>query len=59
MAQKFEKHRQPWTPSEIGKLRLMVGKGMSLKAIATSLTRTEESVKKQAKVEKLKITKMR
>ncbi len=59
MAQKFEKHRQPWTPSEIGKPRLMVGKGMSLKAIATSLTRTEDSVKKQAKVEKLKITKMR
>ena len=56
---KFERHRQPWTPSEIGKLRMMAGKGMSLKAIATSLTRSEESVKKQAKIEKLKITKAR
>lgn len=59
MAQKFERHRQPWTDSEIGKLRIMINKGMSLKAIATSLTRTEESVKKQTKVEKLKISKMR
>ena len=32
---------------------------MSLKTIATSLTRSEESVKKQAKIEKLKITKAR
>jgi len=37
----------------------MASKGMSLKTIATSLTRSEESVKKQAKVEKLKITKAR
>lgn len=59
MAQKFERHRQPWTPSEISKLHLLVGKGMSLKAIATSLTRSEESVKKQAKKDKLKISKMR
>ena len=59
MAKKFERHRQPWTPAEVAKLRFMVGKGMSLKAIATSLTRTEESVKKQAKIEKLKITKAR
>lgn len=59
MAKKFERHRQPWTPSEIGKLRLMAGKEMSLKAIATSLTRSEESVKKQAKIEKLKISKAR
>lgn len=60
MAKKrFERHRQAWTPAEIGKLRLMAGKGMSLKTIATSLTRSEESVKKQAKIEKLKITKAR
>ncbi len=37
----------------------MAGKGMSIKAIATTLTRSEESVKKQAKAEKLKITKAR
>ncbi|HIF41517.1 MAG TPA: hypothetical protein EYQ74_10505 [Planctomycetes bacterium] len=59
MAKKFERHRQAWTPAEIGKLRLLAGKGMSLKKIATALTRSEESVKKQAKVEKLKITKAR
>jgi plasmid maintenance system antidote protein VapI len=59
MASKFERHRQPWTPDEIGKLRFMAGKDMSLKAIATALTRSEESVKKQAKVEKLKISKAR
>lgn len=59
MAKKFERHRQPWTPSETSKLHLLVGKGMSLQAIATSLTRSEESVLKQAKAEKLKITKMR
>lgn len=56
---KFERHRQAWTPSEIGKLRLMVSKDMSLRTIATALTRSEESVKKQAKIEKLKITKAR
>jgi DNA-binding NarL/FixJ family response regulator len=59
MAKKFERHRQAWTPTEIGKLRLLAGKGMSLKKIAAALTRSEESVKKQAKVEKLKITKAR
>ena len=56
---KFERHRQPWTPAEIEKLRFTVGKGMSLKAIAKSLTRSEESVKKQAKILKLKIVKAR
>lgn len=59
MPKKFERHRQAWTPSEIAKLRFMAGKGMSLKSIATSLTRSEESVKKQAKIEKLKISKAR
>lgn len=59
MAKKFERHRQAWTPSEIGKLLFMAGKGMSLKAIATALTRSEESVMKQAKVQKLKISKAR
>ena len=59
MAKKFERHRQPWTPSEIAKLRLMAGKGMSLKSIAKALTRSEESVKKRAKIDKLKIAKAR
>ena len=60
MAKKtFERHRQPWTPGETSKLHLLVGKGQSLKAIATALKRSEESVKKQAKAEKLKISKLR
>jgi len=59
MTPNFERHRQAWTPSEIGKLRLLAGKGMSLKAIAKALTRSEESVKKRAKSDKLKISKAR
>ncbi len=59
MAKKFERHRQAWTASEIGKLRQMAAKDMSLKTIANALTRSEESVKKQAKIEKLKISKAR
>lgn len=59
MAQNFERHRQPWTPGEVAKLHLLAGKGMSLKAIAKALTRSEESVKKRAKSDKLKISKAR
>lgn len=59
MAKKFERHRQAWTPAEIEKLRFMTRKEMSLKSIAAGLTRSEESVKKQAKIMKLKITKAR
>jgi hypothetical protein len=59
VAKKFERHRQAWTPAEIGQLRVMAGKGRSVKSIAATLTRSEESVKKQAKIEKLKITKAR
>ncbi len=59
MGQNFERHRQPWTTSEIAKLSLFAGKGMSLKAIAKALTRSEESVKKRAKLDKLKIAKAR
>jgi DNA-binding NarL/FixJ family response regulator len=59
MAKKFERHRQAWTTTEINKLHMMVSKGMSLKQIAVSLTRSEESVKTRAKVDKLKISKMR
>lgn len=59
MSPNFERHRQAWTPSEISKLHLFVGKGMSLKSIAKALTRSEESVKTRAKIDKLKITKAR
>ena len=59
MTERFERHRQAWTPAEIAKLKLLVEKGMGLKAIAKALTRSEESTKKRAKDYTLKIKKMR
>lgn len=59
MAEKFERHRQPWTQDEIQKLHLLVKKGMGLKAIAKALTRTEESTKARAKEDGLNIAKLR
>lgn len=59
MSDRFERHRQAWTPAEIQKLKLLVEKGMGLKAIAKALTRSEESTKKRAKDDKLKISKLR
>ena len=59
MSERFERHRQPWRQDEIQKLHLLAGKGMSLRAIAKALTRTEESVKDRAKADRLTITKMR
>ncbi len=59
MAEKFERHRQAWTTDEVQKLHLLAAKGMSLKAIGRALTRSEESVQARAKIDKLKISKMR
>ena len=59
MAERFERHRQPWTLEENAKLHTLAAKGMGLKAIAKALTRSEESTQAQAKVLKLKIAKMR
>ena len=59
MADRFERHRQPWTPDEIQKLHILIAKGMGLKSIAKALTRSEESTKARAKLDKLKIAKMR
>ena len=59
MADHFERHRQAWTPAEIQKLHMLIAKGMGLKSIAKSLTRSEESTKNRAKLDKLKIAKMR
>ena len=58
MAEKFERHRQPWTYEEIQKLHTCAKKGMSLRAIANALTRSEESVKIRAKADKLTIEKL-
>ena len=59
MADKFTRHRQPWTFDESAKLTTLAAKGMGMKAIAKALTRSEESVAAQAKVLKLKIAKLR
>lgn len=59
MSERFERHRQAWTPSEIAKLRQLAEKGMALKAISKSLTRSEESIVARAKIDKLKIAKKR
>jgi hypothetical protein len=59
MTERFERHRQPWRQDEIQKLHQLAGKGMSLKAIAKALTRSEESVKDRAKSDGLKIAKLR
>lgn len=58
MAERFERHRQPWRPDEIQKLHTLAKKGMPLKSIAKALTRSEESVKERAKFDGLKITKL-
>lgn len=57
--EKFERHRQPWRQDEVQKLHLLAGKGMSVRAIAKALTRSEESVKDRARADKLKLTKLR
>jgi DNA-binding NarL/FixJ family response regulator len=59
MAEKFERHRQPWTQDEIQKLHTLAKKGMALKAIAKALTRSEESVKDRARNDGLTIAKLR
>lgn len=59
MAEKFERHRQPWTSAEIQKLHALAKKDMPLKAMAKALTRSEESVKDRAKADGLPIKKLR
>lgn len=59
MAEKFERHRQPWTSDEIQKLHILAKKGQGLKAIAKALKRTEESTKDRAKADGLSIAKLR
>jgi hypothetical protein len=59
MTERFERHRQPWRQDEIQKLHQFAGKGMSLKAIAKALTRSEESIKDRAKADGLTIAKLR
>ena len=58
MAERFERHRQPWTSAELQKLHTLAKKGMALKAIAKALTRSEESVKERAKADGIGIAKL-
>jgi hypothetical protein len=59
MAERFQRHRQPWTQDEIQKLHMLAGKGMSLKAISKAMTRSEESIQARAKADGLKVSKLR
>lgn len=59
MKEYFERHKQPWTSEEVQKLHAFAKKGMTLKAMAKALTRSEESIRTRAKADKLKIAKKR
>ena len=59
MAERFERHKQPWTADELQKLHALAKKGLGLKGIAKALTRSEESVKARAKADGLAIAKLR
>jgi hypothetical protein len=59
MAENFVRHRQPWKSEEVAKLKTLAGKGMGLKAIAKALIRSEESVQDRAKIDGIKIAKLR
>jgi hypothetical protein len=59
MAERFERHRQPWTSEEIQKLHTLAKKGMALKAIAKALKRSEESTRDRAKADGVGIAKLR
>lgn len=59
MAEKFERHRQPWKTDEVQKLSILAGKGKGLREIAKALNRTEESTKDKAKDLGIAILKLR
>jgi len=55
MAERFERHKQPWTNDEVRKLHQLAAKGTALKAIAKAMKRSEESVKERARADALNI----
>ena len=59
MAERFEKHRQPWKSDEVAKLRTLAAKGKGLEEIAKALNRSEESTKERAKADGIAIAKLR
>jgi len=59
MSERFERHKQPWTGEEVGKLRILASKGKGLKEIAKALNRSEESTRERAKEDGIGIAKKR
>ncbi len=59
MAEKFERHRQPWKTDELQKLHTLAAKGKGLREIAKALNRSEESTKDRAKSDGIAIAKLR
>ena len=59
MSDRFERHKQPWTPDELSKLRILATKGKGLKEIAKALGRSEESTKDRAKADGVGVAKKR
>lgn len=59
MSENFARHRQPWKPDELQKLRTLAGKGKGLKEIAKALNRTEESTRDAAREHGMAIAKLR
>ena len=59
MGETFQRHRQAWTSDEIQKLHRLAEKGMSLRAISKAMTRSEESIQARAKLDGLKVSKLR
>jgi hypothetical protein len=59
MSERFLRHKQPWTSDELQKLHRLAGKGMSLKALSKALTRSEESIQARARLDGLRISKLR
>ena len=57
--ERFERHRQPWTTDELQKLQTLAKKDMPLKSMAKALKRSEQSIKDRAKLDGLKISKLR
>jgi len=59
VSEKAAKHKQPWKPEELQRLRTLAGKGKGLKEIAKALNRTEESTKEAARQHGMEIAKLR
>ena len=59
MSERWERHKQSWTPDELSKLRILAAKGKGLKEIAKALGRSEESTKDRAKADGVGIAKLR